>query len=129
MLPSNTDIHNAIEQKALQKAGAGTLKFFLNNYTHQGYYEEGSFLPWKKRKDLKNEKPILYKSGDMKKSFHVEYGKGNFTVSNTKSYSKYHNEGTEHLPKRPILYDDVKIQKIIEDAVFFELDKLFGTKK
>jgi hypothetical protein len=129
MLPNAQDIIKQVEQKALKKAGEGVLRFFLNTFTKEGFYNEGDFIPWVVRKDLKNKKPILYKTGDLKKAFHIEYSKSEFTISNTKDYSKYHNEGTDKMPKRPIIYDDVKVEEIIEKAVFEELDKIFNIKK
>jgi phage gpG-like protein len=126
MFPDAQDIINRVEQKALKKAGEGVLRFFLNTFTKEGFYDNGEFIPWAQRKNLMNKKPILYKTGDLKKAFHIEYSKSEFKIFNTKEYSKYHNEGTEHLPKRPIIYDDKKVSEIINKAVEEELDKIFN---
>lgn len=124
-LPSNEEIINRIESKATKKAGDAVLLYFIKNFSNEGYVADSTFVRWKDRKDTKNKKPLLYDTGDMKKSFHLELGKGFFMISNTKEYSKYHQSGTEHMPKRQMLYTDKNIDKIIEDAVIAEFDKLF----
>jgi phage gpG-like protein len=128
-LPNENEIKNVIETKVIRNVGQKVVQFFIKNYSKEGYFQNNTFVPWSQRKkDTK--KPLLYDTGDMKKSFTVAYPvKGEFTVSNTAEYSKYHQEGTDKMPKRPILYDDKQVEEIIEGAVFDELDKLFAKFK
>lgn len=128
MLPDASDIIRRVESKATQKAGKAVLKFFLDNYTNEGYYLNGTFTPWSRRRNPENKKPLLWDTGDMKKSFHIQFGTNSFKILNTAPYSKYHQGGTPNMDKRPILYDDKKIEEIIETIVDEEFNKIFNKK-
>lgn len=126
-------VEQFVDKQLTQRVGKKLLKFYIDNYTHEGFYDNGSFQKWAQRKDKKNTNPILYKTGTMKQSFHVEYPEdGVIQVSNTAEYAKYHQEGTTKMPARPILYDDEKVRELIEEETLNELNefitKIFNKK-
>ena len=129
----NNKILNTINQKALQKSGEKVLYYLLNNYSKEGYSLNDNFTKWQPLKNPRpkpyTDNPILYKTGNMKKSFRLTYDIASFTIDNEMYYSIYHQNGTDKMPARPILYEDSNIEKIIKDCVFDELDKMFSQFK
>jgi phage gpG-like protein len=121
-LPSEDQISSLL----IQKVGPKVLKFFLDAYSNEGYWENGKFRGWKPIKKDHGD-PVLYKSGKMKQSFDIEYvDNKTFNITNTAEYSSYHNNGTGKIPQRPIIYDDKKVDELIASEVEKELDKILN---
>tara|TARA_R110002126_G_C10433892_1_gene498375 strand:- start:335 stop:721 length:387 start_codon:yes stop_codon:yes gene_type:complete len=105
-------------------AGKRSMAFFLDSYSKQGTTKK-TFSKWKARKDKKNKRPILVDTRLMKKSFKLSTMNNNFKIENTTDYAIYHNEGSGiNLPKREILYNSEKLNKIIEDEMTREVIKM-----
>ena len=113
--------------KIRNKIAEKSVKFFLINYSKEGT-NKSNFTRWKDRKKDTGKK-ILFRSGDMKSSFHIKNINANkVQIMNTMSYSGYHQDGTDNLPQREILYQSDKLDNEIEDLIVKELDKIFLKK-
>lgn len=67
---------------------------FKGNFRRQGLRTDGQSVDkWKKRKGKKNKRPILTKSGRLKRSFKIKPSLGLAKVVNNAPYAKAHNEG------------------------------------
>ena len=116
---------------ATKKIGQKTLKHFAKNFNKQGSEKEnGAFVRWADRKNQKNNKPLLVKTGRLKESFQIKYNKnGSFRIFNNVPYATYHQNGKGNLPQREMLYESKELDKIVEKemdkAVEDALDKLF----
>lgn len=116
-----TKIDGRVLQKVSKKVGKKVLKHFLDNYSKEGQDDKnGNFQRWADRKNKKNKKPLLVKSGRMKKSFNISFSKNGFEIENVAKYAKYHQYGTENLPEREMLYNSKEVGKIIIE----EIDKV-----
>lgn len=101
-----------------------TMKFFLDTYSHQGYFKDGQFIKWEPRKnDKRIDDPILYKSGKLKSNFNVTYEDNTFRISNDTGYASYINFGTSKMVARPFLYDDIKVREIIKEEATKEMKR------
>lgn len=109
------------------KIAKTAIKFFQKNYSKEGKMDKG-FTRWKVRKK-ETGKPLLYKTGKMKKAFKITYkGADSFIIKNTANYSGFHNEGDGNLPKREILYDSEELWEEMEDEAFRIIEKTLGFK-
>ena len=62
-------------------------------------------LPWAKRKNNADpERPLLYKSGVMRRDLKSRLeGDDTVVIGTPHEYLKYHQFGTQHMPPRPVL--------------------------
>ncbi len=109
-----------------QRVGRVLLKFFIDTYSKESYYYNNNLTPWAARQNRNNPKPLLYDTGNMKSNFHIQYGVSKFTLINTVPYAVYHQEGTEYIPSRPILYADKKVIDLIKSTAVAEVTKYLG---
>ncbi|WP_046245018.1 hypothetical protein [Hymenobacter terrenus] len=106
-------------------AGRQSLKFFLDNFDRQGSMEGERFVPWKQRKYQVNHK-LLNKTGHLRAGFQLKsQGSKGFTITNDVPYAQYQNEGTKHLPKRPVLYASKGLEKQLTSQITTALKGLF----
>lgn len=113
--------------KIRNKMAKKAVKFFQVNFTKQGKRDSG-FTRWKDRQVSTN-KPMLFDTGKMKKSFKiVNKSVDIFQIINTADYSGFHNEGTENLPKREILYESEELMGELNDIILDEVSKILGFK-
>jgi len=111
-------------RKTAQRTGLGALQFYIGSYSKEGKTDK-SFVPWAKRKDKKNKKPILVDTRMMKKSFHLRTKSSSFVIENRAPYAIYHNEGIGQI-KREILYESEKLNKEIEKELVKEVEFLMS---
>lgn len=110
------------------RAGKKVLKVFEKNYDKQVFQgDNGRRKRWAKRKEPDTD-PILRDTGRMRKSFQFRSSAKGFEIKNTAPYAHYHQEGTDDMVARPIIYHSKTIDKIIEKEIFDSLDDLFGVK-
>lgn len=74
--------------------------------------------------------PILIDTGAMREGFSAHVIGDSFQISNSQDYFKYHNWGTQRIPQRMMVPDDVipkkwedKVQEIIERNLKADLEK------
>lgn len=92
--------------------------------THrQGTTPEG--VPWKPRKHPRPN-PLLIDSGKLLNAYRSKYRNYTTEIENTAPYSAYHDKGTRHLDRRPLLPEEMPEEWLQEfdDALQAELDKL-----
>lgn len=102
------------------------MRYFLLNYSKQGSEADNQFVAWRERKDKKNKNPLLVKSGDMKSSFKTSVRNNGFLIENLQPYFQYHQEGTEHIPQREMLYHNEHTDKIITKEIDLVITNLLG---
>lgn len=125
-------IEHFINTILIRETGKGLLKFFLKTYSDEGYYNNNVFNKWRPRLHPQRlatptitPNPILYLTGEMKKSFHLSYSNSEINIENTAPYSSFHNVGTSKMVARPFLYQDKKVDQIIDKIVISELNRFF----
>ena len=104
----------------MQKVGSHLLKAYRLNFT-----SEGSRLgkPWKQlapatvldrsRQGFGGAHPILHRTGRMKRGFKAVIGKNILRIENTTPYYRYHQIGGGHVPKRVMLFFNMRLKKEI----------------
>jgi phage gpG-like protein len=102
-----------------------SMRFFLANYSKEGTDMNG-FVRWSKRKKDTG-KRILYDTGNMKKSFKiVNQSSSKAKIINTADYSGFHQNGTDVMPARQIMYKSKTLDKEVEKLIIKEIDKIFS---
>lgn len=98
---------------------------FLDNFKNKGFVN-GGVLAWKKRKDSRNTRSLLVKTGRLKQSIRVKrYNSNEVVIGTDTPYASYHNEGTERLPKRQFIGDSKELDAKVKATIIQEIDKLF----
>ncbi len=119
-----------------QKMGQHCFKLFLQNFKKEGYLNgNGHFLMWKPlspkykamkdgekgytRKGVRYNYPMGVFTGELKKSFVINYRNNGFSIRNT-------SEHAEHFHKeRPILYQDESIDNEMIKFIHKEVSGMF----
>jgi phage gpG-like protein len=107
-----------------KKVAQHILLFFKANYNKEGYNDK-SFTPWKKRKYTVNRK-LLVKTGALRDGLYVKAETfDKISITNDVEYFEYHNNGTDTLPERPIIYESTELDKEVEMIIEQHIWKLF----
>lgn len=116
---------NRLVRDAMVAAGRYSLRFFLANFDRGGSLRNERFVPWKKRKYQVNH-ALLHETGALRAGFKLQSkGPKGFTITNDVPYAAYHNEGTDHLPQRPLLYESKKLEAQLTARMTVALNNLF----
>lgn len=96
------------------------LKYFQylkSNWNREQYVNEvGEVVQWKEldedylkvKEREKGDLNILVYTGEMLNSFNYKVERNTFEIWTDNEYAKYHQEGTENIPARPMLFIDRK---------------------
>lgn len=117
-------VFNVLKPELPKLVAQHILLFFRTNYNKEGWTDSG-FTPWQQRKYTVNRK-LLVKTGTMRDGMQI--AADSFTkivITNDVPYFEYHNNGTDHLPKRPMIYDSATLDKEVEQIIEANLMKLF----
>lgn len=121
-----TFFFNKLKPELPKRLAQHMLLFYRTNYNKEGYMTERTFIPWKERKFKVNRK-LLVKSGDMRDGMYVvAQDFSNIKIGNDTEYFDYHNEGTDHIPARPMIYESDQLEDEIEKIIEENIWKLFG---
>lgn len=149
------EVAKELPDKALRIMEVESLNFIHKNFQDQGYTDTGfSKWQERKTTDRKGRDLTRYRTnrvgraGDLTKFGRENQGRAILTGHNTggdklrnswrarreklsvvlytyKDYAEYHNEGTDHLPKRQFIGKSAYLDTKIEDKIKRTLDKLF----
>jgi phage gpG-like protein len=123
----------AVKREAPQILANQAQTFFADTFNKQGF-TDGSLQKWKERKnDTKKRdsgRAILVKSGNLRKAVANSIRSATFdnirlVVDGKFSYGKYHNEGTDKLPKREFMGDSKTLRKMQKGKLKKMIDKIW----
>lgn len=97
----------------------------IDNFRKQGFVD-GGLRPWKGRKDRRNTRSLLVKTGRLRQSVRVKrYNSREVVIGTDTPYASYHNEGTGRLLKRQFIGDSKELDEKVKTVIIKEIDKLF----
>lgn len=92
-------------------------QFVDQNFAEGGFYNT-AFKKWKDRKNGDKSRPVLVKSGDLRRAATDARRKGDgVEVRINLPYAQAHNEGTSKLPKRQFIGNSSVLQDLIERRI------------
>jgi hypothetical protein len=99
--------------------------FFVASFDKQGW-DNGSVTPWAPRKGKVTNKPILVKTGALRRA--VSASIRNTSFQSVKlvvalPYAKYLNEGTDRMPKRQFVGDSATLRLQQKTKIISEINK------
>lgn len=99
---------------------------FLDNFRKQGFVNNG-LHPWKRRKDQRNTRSLLVKTGRLRQSIRVKrYNSNEAVIGSDVNYASYHNDGINgRLPQREFIGDSKELDEKVKAVIIKEIDKLF----
>lgn len=106
----------AINDAPMVLGNTGT-RLFMKNFERQGYGDDDTRKPWKPRKKETRKtkgKKILVGTGQLRRAVANSLRQANSKriVWNVRiAYGLYHNDGTEHLPRRRFMASDYFLKK------------------
>jgi phage gpG-like protein len=104
-----------------------TDNFVDDNFEREGYTDTG-FSAWQSRKDLKNDRKILNKSGDLKRAATTarrNHQSVEFILN--LPYAQPHNEGSDRMPKRQYIGRSVVLEKKVYDKIMNRIGHILTT--
>jgi phage gpG-like protein len=130
------------KQTAPRAVGEITANFFQDNFTKQGFDDNG-VNPWTnvqrrmsgtdaykypKKKDLgRRTRAILVKSGRMRRDIRVRQATWNrTTIATMVKYASYHNEGTKNIPKRKFMGHSRSLERKQKAYLINKSDAILG---
>lgn len=108
--------------------------YFVNSFKRQGF--DGQKWQEVKRREKENQtakdkKPILIQTGRLRRSVNESIRKTTWqeiVLGIDTPYAKYHNEGTDRIPKRQFMGDSKELQTKIEARIEKEIKKIIKTQ-
>jgi len=104
-----------------------TENFVDDNFEAQGYTDT-NFTAWQPRKDPKNDRKLLTKSGDLKRAATTarrSHQSVEFILN--LPYAQPHNEGSDRMPKRQYIGRSVVLEKKVYDKIMNRIGQLIRT--
>lgn len=103
-------------------------RFFISNFDKQGFTDVG-FKPWPKRKDKKNNRRLLVKSGALRRAVNNSKKSATFDRITWEAggipYGVYQNDGTDKIPRRRFMGDSFALRMILKRKIDQEVIKCF----
>lgn len=91
------------KQAALERMGNNAVQYFKVDTFDKASFDGDK---WKERKSPDSSRQMLVKTGRMRQDIRItERGLSHRRVGTTVPYAKFHNEGTDRLPKRKFIGD------------------------
>lgn len=108
--------------------------YFVNSFKRQGF--DGQKWQEVKRREKENQtakdkKPILIQTGRLRRSVNESIRKTTWeeiVLGIDTPYAKYHNEGTDRIPKRQFMGDSKELQTKIQARIEKEIKKIIKTQ-
>jgi phage gpG-like protein len=104
-----------------------TENFVDDNFEREGYTDTG-FTAWQPRKDPKNDRKLLNKSGDLKRAATTARRNHRFVefILN-QPYAQPHNEGSDRMPKRQYIGRSIVLEKKVYDKIMNRIGHILTT--
>jgi len=111
------EVDRAINDVLPREVGNKAVELFRENFVKEQFFDGDRWAELKPKtveRKRQNKNRILFQSGDLARSFHIEPGKGSVVITSDLPYSRIHNEGLEGkawgkhsftMPKRQFMGD------------------------
>ena len=118
------DYQNVLKEW-VEESQEESIKFFKKSFDPPAGFTDDTLIRWKRRKIAKPWS-IMNKTGRLKNSIKkMGRNKWSFTIGSDVSYAKYHNEGTDRLPKRQFIGNSKKLIKLLERNLYKKIYRIF----
>ncbi|GAB3194679.1 phage gpG-like protein [Pontibacter aydingkolensis] len=119
-----SQLSGEFKREVTTKVAQHSLLFFKVQFQKQGTDKDG-FVKWKERK-LKVNRKMLVETGYLRDSMKITSQRfERVKIAITAPYAEYHQNGTDTLPQREMVYESNKLNKQVESIIKKELDKIF----
>jgi hypothetical protein len=113
---------NFQKEQLMKELAENARDFFVNKFDQEEWQKD----KWQEAKD--GHHPLLVKTGKLRSDLQnsiKDVTPDGYTIEVDNPYGVYHNEGTEHLPKRQFIGEDGELSKEQEQIIKTHVNRIF----